>query len=228
MFKLFSGHKKHIHEVAVIGLGRFGSAVALTLERQGIHVLGIDKDPRLVQQYADRLTQTVALDATDEAALREVGIDHFETVVAAIGTNFECNLISVVNCKALGVKNVFAKALTQTQHDILLKVGADRVVMPEREAGERAALELLGMHSLGRLAHDADYLLVEMEIPPGLVGRTLSQCALRNRYGLTVIAVERGDAIVTMPDANWQFAAHDRLVLVGRDAEIAALRQAEG
>lgn len=227
MLEFFNGYKKQIQEVAVIGLGRFGSAVALTLERHGVHVLGIDKDPRLVQQYADRLTQTVALDATDEAAMREVGINHFETVVAAIGTNFECNLIAVVNCKSMGVKNVFAKALTQTQHDILLKVGADRVVLPEREAGEQAALELLGMHSLGRLAHDAEYTLVEMDIPPGLVGRTLMQCALRNRYGLTVIAVERDGKIIAIPDASWKFVDNDRLVVMGRDEEIAALRQAE-
>lgn len=105
--------RNHHHEFAVIGLGRFGASLALTLMQRGFNVLGIDRDPEIVQRLADQITQTVALDATGEDALRAVGIASFDTVVVAIGSNFESNLLATVALKAIGVKQVFCKALTE-------------------------------------------------------------------------------------------------------------------
>jgi trk system potassium uptake protein TrkA len=118
--------------------------VALALAEQGYSVLGIDRDRDLVQRLADDLTQTVALDATDDDALRAVDITSFETVVVAIGTDFESNLMATTALKALGVRTVICKALTERQQTILLRVGADRVVLPEYEAGRRLADDLMG------------------------------------------------------------------------------------
>jgi trk system potassium uptake protein TrkA len=121
-------------EFAVIGLGRFGSSLARTLVSRGASVLGIDRSPEPVQELADELTQTVVLDATNEAALREVDIAVFSTVIVAIGSNFEANLLTTVALRELGVNNIICKALNLRQRDILLKVGANRVVLPEYEA----------------------------------------------------------------------------------------------
>ena len=121
-------------EFAVIGLGRFGSSLALTLAGRGYTVVGIDRDRALVQEFADELTQTVALDATDEDALRAIDIASFDTVVVAIGADFESNLMATVALKSLGVRHIVCKALSERQQAILLKVGADRVVLPEYEA----------------------------------------------------------------------------------------------
>ncbi len=129
-------------EFAVIGLGRFGSSLALTLAERGFSVLGIDRDRSIVQALAGRLTQTVALDSTDEQALRAVDIPSFDTVVVAIGSNFEANLLTTVAVKSLGVPHVICKATTDRQRTILLRVGADRVILPEHEAGCRLAQEL--------------------------------------------------------------------------------------
>lgn len=138
-------------EYAVIGLGRFGSSLARTLMSRGASVLGIDRSPEIVQQMADELTQAVVLDATDENALRDIGITDFHTVIVAIGSNFEANLLTTVALRELGVPNVICKALTIRQRDILLKVGATRVILPEHEAGQRLALELLNPGMLGQL-----------------------------------------------------------------------------
>ncbi len=118
-------------DIAVIGLGRFGSSLALTLAASGCKVLGIDRDQTIVQHLADDLTQTVALDATDENALRAIDITAFDTVVVAIGADFESDLMATVALKSLGVRRVICKALTERQKSILLKVGADQVVLPE-------------------------------------------------------------------------------------------------
>lgn len=118
------------NEFAVIGLGRFGSSLARTLVSRGASVLGIDRSPEPVQDLADELTQTVVLDATNEAALREVDITSFGTVIVAIGSNFEANLLTTVALRELGVANIICKATNLRQRDILLKVGAHRVVLP--------------------------------------------------------------------------------------------------
>ena len=118
-------------DMAVIGLGRFGASVALTLARQGFSVVGVDRDPKLVQSLADDLTQTLTFDATDENALRAVDIASFDTVIVAIGADFEANLMATVALKAVGVKRIICKALTERQKTILLRVGADKVVLPE-------------------------------------------------------------------------------------------------
>ncbi|MFN3373900.1 MAG: potassium channel family protein, partial [Chloroflexus sp.] len=129
-------------EFAVIGLGRFGRSVALNLIERGHTVLGIDRDPNIVQQLADRMTQVVALDSTNEDALRAVDILSFDTVVVAIGSQFEANLMTTVALKQLGVKRVVCKALNERQQYILTRVGADMVVLPEHEAGARLAWQL--------------------------------------------------------------------------------------
>lgn len=212
--------RTHHHEFAVIGLGRFGSSLALTLMHNGYTVLGIDRDREIVQRLADSVTQTVALDSTDEDALRAVGVTSFDTVVVAIGTSFEANLLTTVALKALGIKNVICKALTEQQRDILLRVGANRVILPEYEAGRRLAEELTVPGMLDHIMLGKEHCVTEMQVPAVMVGRTLLETELRSRYGLTVLAVKRGDRLTAMPPANFAFAPDDLLVVIGSTEDL--------
>ena len=162
-------------EFAVIGLGRFGASLALTLASDGYGVLGIDRNRQIVQQLADKLTQTVALDSTDENALRAVDIASFETVIVAIGSDFENNLMTTVGLKNLGVPRIICKALTEKQKTILLGIGATRVVLPESEAGRRLARELTIPRILDQLVLDPEHSIVELTTTEAYTGRTLRE-----------------------------------------------------
>lgn len=210
-------------EVAVIGLGRFGSSLALTLVASGCKVLGIDRERTIVQDLADELTQTVALDATDEDALRAIDITSFDTVVVAIGADFESDLMATVALKSLGVRRVICKALTERQKAILLKVGADQVVLPEHEAGRRLAQSLTMPLLLEQFALGASHMLSELRVPPSFIGQTLRSVDLRGRFGVTLLAVKRADDVIISPSAVLTFAADDLLVIIGANEQIARL-----
>ena len=208
-------------EFAVIGLGRFGSSLALELASRGHHVMGIDCNPALVQTYAGELTHIAALDASDEDALRAVDIVSFDTVVVAIGANFEANLMATVALKAMGVKRVICKALTRRQAMILERVGADRVVLPEEEAGRRLALQLAAPNLMEMIPLEAGYSIAEVPMPNSLDGQQLGRADLKERYGLTVLVVRRGHETIISPADRLTLIAGDLLVLVGSDEGIA-------
>jgi len=207
-------------EFAVIGLGRFGSSLALTLVARGYTVVGIDRDRALVQQFADELTQTVALDATDEDALRAIDIASFDTVVVAIGADFESNLMATVALKSLGVRRIVCKALSQRQQAILLKVGADRVVLPEYDAGQRLAYSLTMPLLLDHLALDADHTITEFRTPDSFVGRSLRQVDLRGRFAITLLAIKRSAEFLISPSADVIMQPDDLLVVIGSNANL--------
>lgn len=222
--KLF-GHQTKRKDFAIIGLGRFGSALALALEEHGHHVLGIDETEDTVQRLADYLTQTVQLDATDEEALRTVDIASFDVVVVAIGTDFESNLLATVALKSLGVKKVICKTISRRQQEILRKVGADRVILPEYEAGCRLADELMNPGLLERFHLGPGYSIAEVVVPRMLANQSLSQLDMRKRFGLNVLLVKRGDNITTSPRAEFILLTGDVLVILGRDEKLEAFSQ---
>ena len=215
--------KHHQSDFAVFGLGRFGSSVALALMDRGFNVLGADRDAALVQNLADRLTQTVALDSTNEAALREIGITDFDTVIVAMGQNFEGNVLTTVSCKNLGVKLVISKAQTERQRSILLKVGADRVILPEYEAGHRLAQELVMPGVLDEIPLGEKHSVSELVVPNSMVGRTLEQVDLRRRYKLAVMAVKRDEELIVTPPYEFVFHENDLIVVIGANDAIALL-----
>lgn len=210
-------------EYAVIGLGRFGTSLAMTLVERGYYVLGIDRDPDVVQRVADNITQAVTLDSTDENALRAVDIVSFETVVVAIGDNFEANLMTTVALKGLGVQNVVCKARTQQHHDILLRVGADHVVLPEHDAGRRLAHVLSGPGVLDQLELEPGFSITELRVPSSMVGHSLLETDLRRRCGVTLLLVKRGHSLTVTPGPEYVFEHDDLLVVIGEDESIARL-----
>jgi len=206
-------------EFAVIGLGRFGSSLARTLVSRGASVLGIDRSPEPVQELADELTQTVVLDATNEAALREMDIAAFSTVIVAIGSNFEANLLTTVALRELGVNNIICKALNLRQRDILLKVGANRVVLPEYEAGYRLALELTIPGMLGQIDLGPGYTISEIKTPSRIANQPLNRSDFAKR-NLNVLAVKRGDHLIVSPSQDFVPQTEDVLVVLGKLADV--------
>ncbi len=208
-------------EFVVIGMGRFGTSVAKSLVEYGHNVLALDNDPARVQQLATDLPHVIALDATNIDALREVGIEDFDTGVSCIGTNFEANLLATVLMRRLGVRRVIAKARTRTQRTVLLQVGADEVILPEHEGGVRLARRLAAIDFVDYLSLGGDVGVVEMRVPERYVGMTLAEAAIRQTYSLTIVAIRRDDSIVASPGSDMRFQRGDELLVLGRisDAE---------
>lgn len=218
---MFKRNKKH--EFAVIGLGRFGRAVVKTLNEEGFNVLGVDRDPQIVQHLTDYCTQSVVLDSTDEDALRALDISSFDTVIVAIGSDFESNLITTVALKALGVKRVISKAQTKRQKDILLRVGADQVVQPEADAGRRLGIELATPNLLDQIPFGDQHSILEIRVPASLAGKTLAEVDFRNRYNASVLAIKHEQSITVAPSADYKLDASDVIVVIGQTEDVSKL-----
>lgn len=202
-------------EFAVIGLGRFGSSLAHKLVERGYTVLGIDHNRELVQSLADELTQVVVMDSTDEDALRAVDITSFDVVVVAIGSDLESNLMTTLALKSLGVRRVICKAQNTKQRIALLAVGADQVVLPEQESAHRLAYTITMPLLIDQIALGDRFSITELKVPPQYIGQTLRQLELRQRFGVTVIAIEHSGELILSPPADYAFAEGDRLAIVG-------------
>lgn len=210
-------------DIAIIGLGRFGTSLALTLMDHGYTVLGIDRDPRLVQDVSSQITHAATLDATDEDALREVEITAFGTVVVAIGGDFESNLMATVALRHLGIPQIISKALSGRQREILLRVGTDRVVQPEQDAGRRLAEELVAPSMLERLPLGPGHGVAELYVPAQMTGKSLAELRLRERHGVTVLVVKRNEELLVSPGGGAVLRRGDLLVVLGSNEAILAL-----
>lgn len=213
-------------QFGVIGLGRFGSAMASTLVELGHDVIGVDGDESHVAHVADVITQALQLDATDEKALRAAGIQDVDVAVVSIGENIESSLLVVMQLRELGVKTIVAKAVTPLHGRILEKLGVSRVIFPEREMAIRIAHSLVMPNVIDYIELSRDFSIVEVPAPEAFVGRTLKQLELRPRLGLTLIAIKRladgSDAIVTniAPVADEMIRSGDILALLGSNERL--------
>ncbi len=189
-------------EFAVIGLGQFGISVARTLTEQGYTVLGIDRNMSIVQEFVDDMSQTVALDSTDEDALRSVDITLFPVVVVAIDDDFHNKLLTTLALKSVGAKRVICTASDEQEKIILLKIGADDVVMPAFDSGRRLALSLAMPSLADQLRLGRGYTVSEVRLPPSFAGKTVRDNDLRSNFSLTLIAIHRGDDVMISPPAD--------------------------
>lgn len=209
----------------VIGLGRFGESVARTLCALGHEVMAVDESQELVDAVAPYVTQAVQADATDEAALSSIGIHNFDAAIVSVGQNERNSILIAVLCKEKGVPYVVAKAIDDLHAKILTKVGVDRVVFPEREMGQRLAKSLAKPGIVELMELDRDHQIVEINLPARWQDRTLAQINVRRSYGISVLAIHRQSEFVVSPGADVQFRAGDNLLVLGRQADIAALDQ---
>lgn len=218
-------------QFGVIGLGRFGSAMAMTLTELGHDVIGVDGDEARVQQLADVITHALQIDATDEKALRAAGIQDVDVAVVSIGENIESSLLVVMQLRELGIGTIVAKAVTPLHGRILEKLGVSRVIFPEREMAIRIAHSLVMPNVIDYIELSRDFSIVEVPAPDAFVGRTLKQLELRPRLGLTLIAIKRqadgGAGVITniAPSADETIRSGDVLALLGSNERLNQLDQ---
>lgn len=185
------GPNKHsASTIAVIGLGRFGTSLALELVKGGREVLGIDSDEKLVQNISDKLTHVIQADSTDEAALRELGIPDFDSAVVAIGSDLEASILTASLVLQLGVPQVWAKATSVSHGRILEQLGVHHVIFPEMDMGKRVAHMVSG-ESLDYVQLDEDFVMAKTEAPESFEGKTLSEMQFRSLHGVTVVATKK-------------------------------------
>jgi len=224
-----------MRQFAVIGLGRFGSSVAKTLSEKGKEVIGVDSNEQIVQEISESISRAVCVDARDEKALKALGVQNVDVAIVAIG-ELEASILITMTLKELGVKEIVAKAATDDHKTVLEKVGATRIVMPERDMGQRVASSLATPQVLDHIDLSGDSSIVEIISPPDFAGKTLRELDIRAKHGINVIALKRkikplsakGEAkekIEVAPKADEVIRADDVLVIIGRNDYIEKLKK---
>lgn len=207
-------------QFVVIGLGRFGSSIAKTLYSLGHEVLAIDVDEEVVQDISDYVTHAVQADATDEATLKSLGIRNFDIAVITIGSDVQSSVLVTLLVKELGVKYVIAKAQNELHAKVLYKIGADRVVFPERDMGIRVAHNLCSSNILDYIELSADYSIMEVTALDEWENKTLKELNMRSNYGINIMAIKRGNDINIAPSADEVIKHGDVLVVIGGTDDI--------
>jgi len=207
-------------QFVVIGLGRFGSSLALELMEMGYEVLGIDHHEERVDEMSDHLTHAVMADATDEGIMRSLGVRNFDCGIVAIGDNMERSILAAILLKELGVKQVVAKAISVLHGRALSKLGVDRVIFPEKDMGIRVAHQLVTPHLLDYIEISKDYKIVELTVPACMDGKSLSELNTRAKYGCSIIALNRESGIIVAPTAHDHLYKGDIVVVIGSNESI--------
>lgn len=205
--------------VVVIGLGRFGGAVADSLVRLGHEVLAIDENERIVQAWADKLTHVVQADSTDADTLRQIGVTELRRAVVGIGTDIEASVLTALALVELEIPEIWAKAITAKHGRILERTGAHHVVYPEAAMGERVAHLVTGK-MIDYIEFDDGFAIVKTRVPADAAGKTLAEAALRTRYGVTVVGVKRPGEDFTYARPETTIAAGDLLIVSGATEKV--------
>lgn len=216
-------------QFVVIGLGRFGSSVARALSEKNFEVLAIDRMEERVREMEGLVSQSVVLDATDEKALKELGVADFDTAIVSMGENIEDSIMITLLLKEFGIRQVIVKAHNELHSKILQKVGADRIVFPEREMGQRLAESLASPKIFDFIELSKEYGIIEIVSPKKLTEKTIGELRLRQKYGVSIIAIKRKvpytkpdgapdfrEDILIGPGAGDEVTPGDILVLLGR------------
>jgi len=201
----------------VVGLGRFGSSVAIELAKQGMQVLAIDADMERVENHRRLLTDVICGDAMDHSVLEQIGAADFDVAIVTIGEDISCGGTITMLLKEMGAKYVIAKADDGFHGRMLTKLGADKVIFPERDMGQRMAHNLLSEKILDFIELSPDYSLMEMRPRPEWVGKPLKDLNLRTRERINVVAVRSGETVNAMPDMNTVIGADDVMLVVSQN-----------
>ncbi len=202
------------HQVAVIGLGRFGSALAIELVDTGHDVLGIDFSEELVQRYSEDITQTIQADSTSRQALNEVNIQNFERVMVSIGTNIEASILTCSLLLEMGIREIWAKADTDAHGRILKQLGVHHVVFPESDMGRRIAHQV-GGDQLDYVEIDQGFVMAKTAVASSFEGKSLTQLGLRGKYGVLVVATSHGDSAYAAATPDTIISKSDWMILAG-------------
>jgi trk system potassium uptake protein len=212
-------------QFAIIGIGRFGSSVAETLHKMDYEVLAVDQDPDRVQEIADWVTHVVEADSTDEKALRELGITNFDVVVVAIGEDIQASIMTTLLLKELGVKKVVTRALNAQHGKVLQKIGADKVVFPERDMGVRLVHNLISPSVLDFVELSDDYGMAEIRAGKYFSGKSLQELDIRARFNCNVMAIRSDGKFHITPSVEYMLQEDDLLIVMGHNDDLREMEQ---
>lgn len=207
-------------EFAVIGLGRFGGSICRTLSDQGMEVLAIDVNEERVNEYSKIASHAVVGDTTDETVLKSLGIRNFDHVIVAIGDNIHASILTTLILKELGVQNITVKAQNNYHEKILSKIGANKVVHPERDMGKRIAHNIISNNVLDYLELSDEHSIVEIVAGSHIDGHTLIELNIRAKFNINIVAIKRDNNIMITPIANEVIRKDDILIVIGADVNI--------
>lgn len=209
---------------AVFGLGRYGVSVAKELVNNGAEVIAVDSNENIVNAVSNELPFCKCADTTDAEVLKRLGISNIDVVIVAMAGNIESSVMTVMQCKELKVPNVIAKCSNEMHYKILTKVGADKVVFPEKDSGIRMAKNLLSSGFVDMIELSSDVSMIELDVKKEWVGKTLLDLNFRKKYNLNVIAVKENKKIDINIDPNMPLTQNLKLIVVGNKSKISKIK----
>lgn len=209
---------------AVFGLGRYGTAVARELVNNGMEVIAVDADERIVNAAADVLPICKCADITDPDVIHQLGIANVDVVIIAMANNLESSVMAVTLCKEIGVKTVIAKCANEMHQKILARVGADKVVFPENESGTRLAKNLLSSGFVDMVSLAKNVSMIELDVKPEWAGKNLIELNLRKKFSVNVVALRRGDSVSVDIDPHEALQETDKLIVIANTEKLVKLR----
>ena len=209
---------------AVFGLGRYGTAVARELVENGMEVIAVDLDQRIVNAVADELPVCKCADITDPDVIRQLGIGSVDVVIVAMANNLEASVMAVTLCKEIGVETVIAKCANEMHQKILTRVGADKVVFPENESGIRLAKNLLSSGFVDMVSLAKNVSMIELDVKPEWAEKNLIELNLRKKYSINVVALRKGDMVSVDIDPNAPLGKEDKLIVIANTEKLTKLK----
>ena len=214
--------KSNMRQVAVLGLGRFGTEIAKALYNSGCEVLAVDQNEDRIYEVADFTTHAVATNVAEESNLKQLGITEFDGVVIAIGDNIQASIITALNCKEMGCNYIVAKAQNAKHARVLEKIGVDYVIIPEADSAIKTARLLTQPQISDIVSITSNYSIAQVNVPDVWAGRKLSELDLRNRYDVNVLIVITKAGVNSMPSGDTVFSVGDKIVIGGESSSIKA------
>lgn len=212
-------------EFVVFGVGDFGMNVAKTLANSGATVMVVDKEESQLEKIASEVTHTICADATNPEAMKQLGIRNYDGAIVGIGHNLETSALITMQLKEMDVPFIMVKASTDIEGRILTRVGADKVIFPDREMGIRVGNDIMNGNYFEAIELSDEYSIVDIAVPSGWVGRTLQQLNVRSKYGISIIGIRGLEEFNVNPAANYTLHAQDILIVLGHNTEIQRLRE---
>lgn len=210
----------------IVGLGRFGSSIAKTLYKLEQDVLAIDINEDNVQDIADNVTHAIQMDATDENALKTLGIGNFDVAIVTIGTNLQASTMITLLLKEMGVKYIVAKATIDLHAKILYKIGADKVILPEQDMGIRVAHNLVSSNILDYIDLPSEYSMLELKPLNEWFNKSIREIHIRGKYGINVVAIKNDESINVSPPADYIIKSNDILLVLGANKDLSRFETA--
>ncbi|MBM7562285.1 potassium channel family protein [Fusibacter tunisiensis] len=207
-------------QFVVIGCGRFGESLAVKLAEMGSEVMAVDASAEIIQNISDKVTYAVQADVTDENAIKALGIRNFDVAIISIGSDIQASILVTLMVKEMGIKHIVAKAQNTMHAKVLYKIGANRVVFPEKEMGIKVAKSLISSNVLELIDLAPDYSILEINMNDEWIGKTLVEINMRRRYSISVIAIRRGDEMDINVEPDQVLLKDDILVVVGHNKDL--------